>query len=305
MRAIAASLAIFLTCTAAGVGHGQTTDAPAQPAKPKVYALIAAIGDEFTTVNEYRAQVGTHIAPYRRTTEKVADNLLNRLALHGLDKAIAAIDASSTRIYMSLPAAQVDRVTPAKRDSAALSAVTAELAKTPQRFQWDRIVVATPAFRALARDGMASKLQGFGIFNQPQCQAGCPNWRIPGSGVEAEPLDGVEAVASDNTTFKAKNFIAPYSYIKVWILDPKTLEILDMQQGFDSQKLAEQRHKPSMEPADWQNYLASRIVSLIELSVGEAIMRSEINAPKGVGTVGPIRRIDPDEMPVQRPAASN
>ena len=299
MRALAASLAFSLVC---GVSYGQAADGTAEPAKPKVYALIAAIGDEFTTVSEYRAQVGTHIAPYRRTTENVSDNLLNRLALHGLDKAIAAIDPFSTRIYMSLPAAQVDRVMPAKRDSAALGAVTTELAKVSRRLEWDRIVVATPAFRALARDGMASKLQGFGVFNQPQCQAGCPNWRMPGSDLAAEPLDGIDAVASDNTTFKAKTFIAPYSYIKVWILDPKTLEILDVQQGFDSQKLSEQRHKPSMEAADWQNYLASRIVALIELSVGEAVLRSDIIAPKGKGTAGPIRRIDPDEL--QPPADS-
>jgi hypothetical protein len=285
---------------AAGVGHGQTSDAPVEPAKPKTYALIAAIGEEFTTVTEHRQQVGTHLAPYRRTTEKVPDNLLNRLALHGLDKAIAASDPSSTRIYMSLPAAQIDRVTPSKRDSAAISAVTAELAKMPQRLAWERIVVATPAFRALARDGMASKLQGFGVFNEPQCQAGCPT-PMKGSGVEAEPLDGVDAVSSDNTTFKAKTYIAPYSYIKVWVLDPKTLEILDMQQGFDSQKLAEQRHKPSMDMTEWQNYLAGRIVTLIEMSVGEAILRSEINAPRGSTSVGPIRRIDPDEIPVRPP----
>ena len=305
MRLGGAALGISLACLAAGGAQGQTVAAPAESAKPKVYALIAAIGEEFTTVSEYRAQVGTHIAPYRRTTEIVPDNLLNRLALHGLDKAIVAIDPFSTRIYMSLPAAQVDRVTPAKRDSAAISAVTAELIKMPQRLEWDRIVVATPAFRALARDGMAGKLQGFGIFNQPQCQAGCPNWRVNGSGVEAEPLDGVDAVASDDTTFKAKTFIAPYSYIKVWVLDPKTLEILDMQQGFDSQKLAEQRHKPLMEPTDWQNYLASRIVSLIEMSVAEAVVRSELNAPKGRANAGPIRRVDPDELPAQRPALPN
>jgi hypothetical protein len=284
---------------AAGVSHGQTSDAPVGPVKPKVYLLIAAIGEEFTTVTE-TARVGTHLSPYRRTTERVPDNILNRLALHSLDKAIGAIDPSSTRIYASLPAAQVDRVTPSKRDSAAISAVTAELAKMPQRIEWDRIVVATPAFRALARDGMASKLQGFGVFNEPQCQAGCPT-PVKGSDVAAEPLDGVDAISSDNKTFKAKTYIAPYSYIKVWVLDPKTLEILDMQQGFDSQKLAEQRHKPSMDMAEWQNYLAGRIVALIEMSVSEAILRSEINAPKGSTNVGPIRRIDPDEIPVRRP----
>jgi hypothetical protein len=299
MRLSAAALGVCLACMAAGVSHGQTSDPPVEPAKPKVYALIAAIGEEFTTVTE-TARVGTHLSPYRRTTEKLPDNFLNRLALHGLDKAIVAIDPSSTRIYLSLPAAQVDRVTPSKRDSAAISAVTAELAKMPQRLEWDRIVVATPAFRALARDGMANKLQGFGVFNEPQCQAGCPT-PMKGSATGAEPLDGVDAVSSDNTTFKAKTFIAPYSYIKVWVLDPKTLEILDMQQGFASQKLAEQRHKPSMDVAAWQNYLAGRIVTLIEMSVSEAILRSEINAPKGSVDVRPIRRIDPDEIPPRGP----
>ena len=301
MRSIAAPLAVSLICLACGGSYGQTSDAPADPARPKTYALIAAIGEEFTTVTE-TARVGTHLSPYRRTTEKVPDNILNRLALHSLDKAIAAIDPSSTRIYMSLPAAQVDRVTPSKRDSAAIAAITAELAKMPQRVDWDRIVVATPAFRALARDGMASKLQGFGVFNEPQCQAGCPNWRMPGSDVAAEPLDGVDAVSSDNTTFKAKTYVAPYSYIKVWVLDPKTLEILDMQQGFDSKKLAEQRHKPALDMAEWQNYFAGRVVSLIEMSVAEAVSRSEVIAPKGRGIVGPIRRIDPDEIPAPPPA---
>jgi hypothetical protein len=299
MRAIVAALALILACTVAGISHGQVPDDSTGPAKPKTYALIAAIGEEFTTVTE-TTKVGTHLSPYRRTTEKIPDNLLNRFALHSMDKSIAAIDPSSTRIYMSLPAAEVDRVTPAKRDSAAIAAVTAELAKMPQRLAWDRIVVATPAFRALARDGMASKLQGFGVFNEPQCQAGCPT-PMRGSSTEAAPLDGVDAVSSDNKTFKAKTYIAPYSYIKVWILDPRTLEILDVQQGFDSRKLAEERHKPAMDVNEWQKYFVGRVLSLIELSVGEAVMRSEINAPKGSVNLGPIKRIDPDEMPPQRP----
>ena len=304
MRLCTLALGISLACLAAGVSQGQTADAPTESAKPKVYALIAAIGEEFTTVTE-TAKVGTHLSPYRRTTERVPDNLLNRLALYGLDKAIGAIDPASTRIYMSLPAARIDGVTPSKRDGVAISLVTTELMKMPQRLEWDRIVVATPAFRALARDGMASKLQGFGVFNEPQCQAGCPNNRMPGNDVAAEQLDGVDAISSDNTTFKAKTYIAPYSYIKVWVLDPKTLEILDVQQGFDSQKLAEQRHKPVLDMIEWQNYFAGRVVALIEMSVAEAVVRSELNAPKGRANAGPIRRVDPDELPAQRPALPN
>jgi hypothetical protein len=289
----------------AGVSQGRAAEI-AEVGKPKVYALIAAIGEEFTTISEV-PRTGSHISPYRRTTSKVPDNILNRLALHSLDKAIGAIDPASTRIYMSLPAAEVDGVTPSKRDSAAIGAITAELAKMPQRLEWDRIVVATPAFRALDRDGMPSKLQGFGVFSQPQCQGGCGSKSSADARVLAqEPPDGVDATTSDDKRIKASTFVAPYSYIKVWVLDPKTLAILDTQQGFDSQKLAEERYKPQLDfsQKEAQQYLARRIVSLIEISVGEAVMHSEINAPKGKAEVGPIREVDPDENSPQKPPGS-
>ena len=301
MRSIAAAVGFCLAWMAAGASHGQVADAPPEPAKPMVYALIAAIGDEFTTVTEAR-HVGSHLSPYRRSTQKVPDNVLNRLALHSLDKAIGAIDPSSTRVFMSFSAAEVDRLPPSKRDGAAISTIRAELAQMPQRLEWDRIVVATPAFRALDRDGMPSKLEGFGVFSEPQCQACGGFTKIPRGPIQ-EPPDGVDAVTSDNKSIKASTYIAPYSYIKVWVLDPKTLEILDMQQGFDSQKLAEQGYKAPLDfnDSDAQKYLAGRIVTLVEMSVGQAVMHSELNTPKGKSEVGPIRRIDPDEIPGQSP----
>jgi hypothetical protein len=302
---ISRAVGLSLACMAAGAGHGQVADAPPEPAKPMVYALIAAIGEEFTTITETR-HVGSHLSPYRRSTSRVQDNILNRLALHSLDKAIEGIDPSSTRIFMSFSAPEVDRLPPSKRDGAAISAIRVELAQMPQRLEWDRIVVATPAFRALDRDGMPSKLQGFGVFSEPQCQA-CGGWtRIPRGPIQ-EPPDGVDAVTSDNKTIKASTYVAPYSYIKVWVLEPKTLEILDMQQGFDSQKLAEQAYKAPLDfnEAEAQKYLASRIVTLVEVSVGQAVMHSELNLPKGKAEVGPIRRIDPDEIPTLSPRSPN
>src|SRR4029453_15512760 len=60
------------------------------------------------------------------------------------------------------------------RSSAEWCTVTLKDVNLPQRLEWDRIVVATPAYRALEQSGVASKLQGFGIFSEPLCQAGCP-----------------------------------------------------------------------------------------------------------------------------------
>jgi hypothetical protein len=259
--------------------------------------LIAAVGQEFSTVHEV-ATTGTHLSPYRRTASEVPNNALNRIALHSLDKAIAAIDPSSTRIYLSLPTAQMNGATPSKRGSVAIEAIVEALEKMPQRLAWDRIVVATPAFRALDQNGMASKLRGFGIFDEQACQGGC-GWK-PGDpfprGAFPEPLDGVDAVTTEDKTIKARTYLAPFSYIEVWVLDPKTLAVLDKRQGFDSQKLAEPHYRPPLDAsnADVQKYLASRFVNLVELSIGEALMRSEINLPRGKSEVGPIREIGPD-----------
>ena len=141
------------------------------PSSQGVYALVAAVGEQFSVVSEVQS-TGSHLSPYRRRTIEVP-NILNRLALHGLDKAIANMDPDSKRIYMALPAAQMAGVAPSAREGVAISKIVSELEKMSQRLEWDRIVIATPAYQALELSGLASKLQGFGLFSQPLCQAGC------------------------------------------------------------------------------------------------------------------------------------
>ena len=87
-------------------------------------------------------------------------------------------------------------------------AIVAALEDMPQRTASDRIVVVTPAYRALEQSGLPSKLQGFGIFSEPRCQAGC-DYRRPTIG---DQPDGVEAVTSEDKTIKARTFLAPFSY---------------------------------------------------------------------------------------------
>ena len=90
--------------------------------------------------------------------------------------------------------------------------------------------------------------------------------------------DGVDAVTSEDKTIRARTYIAPFSYIEVRVPDPKSLAILDKQQGFDSQKLADPSYKPlDISQSVGQKYVAGRISSLIELSVGGAVMHSELN----------------------------
>ncbi len=207
---------------------------PVEPAKPRVYALAAAVGNEFSVVEDGPV-TGTHLSPYRRSTVGMPDDALNRFVLHSLDVAVARIDPRSQRIYYFRPAARLDGVAPSQRERAAVGQIIEALKGVPQRSEWARIVVAVPAYQALAQNGMASKLQGCGLFSEPMCQAGCARLSpVDARALDPEPPDGVDAATSEDEAIKARTYLAPFSYIAVWILDPKSLEVLDKQQGFDT-----------------------------------------------------------------------
>jgi hypothetical protein len=288
VRSIVSAIGFCLINVATSPAYGQAATEPANSIKPRVYALVAAVGEQFSFVSEVES-IGSHLSPYRRRTVEVPNNILNRLALHGLDMAIANIDPDSKRIYMAFSAAQMAGIAPSQREDVAISTIVAELGKMPQRLEWDRIVIATPAYRALELNGLASKLQGFGLFSEPLCQGRC------GDDLHSLGQDGVDAVTSEDKTIRARTYIAPFSYIEVWVLDPKSLAILDKQQGFDSQKLGEPRYKPlDLSQTGGQKYVAGRISSLIELSVGGAVMHSELNR-RGKVEVGEPKVVDPDD----------
>jgi hypothetical protein len=206
VRSIVAAIGFCLIRVATGPAYGQAATEPANSAKPRVYALVAAVGEQFSFVSEVQS-TGSRLSPYRRRSVEVPNNILNRFALHGLDKAIANIDPDSSRIYMAFFAAQMAGIAPSEREGVAISKIVAELEKMPQRLEWDRIVIATPAYRALELNGLASKLQGFGLFSEPLCQGRC------GDDLHQLGQDGVEAVTSEDKTIKGQNLyraVFPY-----------------------------------------------------------------------------------------------
>ena len=104
-------------------------------------------------------------------------------------------------------------------------------------------------------------------------------------------------MTSEDAHIKARTFLAPFSYVTVWILDPKTLAVLDKQQSFDPQKLAEPTYKPALDPGkdEVKKYLVGRVANLIDASVAAAVTQSEVLA-HGHVEVGPIKGVDPDEV---------
>src|SRR5947208_13602334 len=101
-----------------------------------------------------------------------SDDVLNRLPLNGLDNATDKLEPESKRIYLTLAFPTMHGVAPPQRETALMSEIQSALKEMPQRLEWDRIVVATPAYGALKKSGIAGKLRGFGLFIEPLCQGG-------------------------------------------------------------------------------------------------------------------------------------
>src|ERR1700737_1966808 len=138
MRTVVVAIGFCLVNLAMAQAYGQAAAESITPVRPMVYGLVAAVGEEFSVVSA-KPSIGSHLSPYKRNTIEVPDNILNRFALHGLDKAIASIDPKSKRIYMTLPAAQMAGVAPSPRESVAIGRIVSELEKMPQRLEWGRI----------------------------------------------------------------------------------------------------------------------------------------------------------------------
>jgi hypothetical protein len=286
MRPIAPPLIFCLAQLVTGLVYAEAAQSP--PAKPGTIALVAAFGDLVSFVSQVQS-TGSHLSSSRQATGRVKDDVLNRIVLHSLDSATAGILPDSNRIYLSLSAVSPAGVASLQDDTAAIEAIIAALEKMPQRQEWDRIVVATPAYRALERDGLAGRLQGFGLFSDPLCH-GC------GSFLDDVPSNvkhgSIDAVTSEGDAIKSQTYVAPFSYIDIWILDPKTLAILDKQERFESQKLAEPQYKPVS--INVEQYLMRRLASLIDHSISDAVTHSELNTRQGKVEVSNPIKVDPE-----------
>lgn len=205
------------------------------------------------------------------------EDSLNRLVLHNLDELVGASAPDSKRIFLSVPTPGANLVAPADREQAAIEAVIKALQAYPERAAWDKIVVVTPAYRSQSKNNMASMLGGLGIFIQPMCRSTLTDLKcdtpadLPGGPATVLTPDG-KKIAS--TTFQA-----PFSYLCIWILDPKTLAVISKEKVFDEQKLNDLTANPlsSVQSMDKQ-FTAKVMTSLINSFIHKAIRRSGLTA---------------------------
>ncbi len=282
--AMAANAAPVPDSAAVAAKPAQATDA----AKKPIFALVAAVGDQFTYVRQKQSTGSNIIDNNTRKTVKVESNVLNLAVLRGLDTAMANAQPDSERIFITLNPGSMEDVPPQKREEAALAKIISELERVPQRMTWEKIIVATPKYLQAERMGMGPKLHGLGIYVQPltgstlEGQEGNPDIDVSGQGLSdtTNPEDGKKN--------QSKIYVAPYSYIQVYVLDAKTLRVLEKNARHDFTKL----NDPTSIALDVgrsipPEMLAKSIGALIERSAARAVGETEVGVSVTIEEVKP------------------
>ena len=303
MKNVTKRLQIALTIAAALVTTTATTAAPvpdtsatvpvpkaagAAMERKQVFALVSAVGDQFTYVRQKESTGSNVIDNNVRRTLKAQNNGLNLSVLRGLDTAIGNAYPDSERVFISLNPTELDNVLPQDRESVAIGKIVSELEKLPDRAKWDKIIVATPKYLQSERQGMGPKLHGLGIYVQPlsggslEGQDGNPEIDVSGQGESDTTNPG------DGKKNKSKVYVAPYSYIQVYVIDAKTMRVLEKNARHDFQKL----NDPTSTAIDVgrsipMDVLAKSVGDLIERSAARAVGETEFGVSVTIQEVKP------------------
>lgn len=293
-RAFAAGLAVTLALTMQQTTRAQTptvATAPAPlvaattqavvPEKTKTIALLAAVGDQFSYVRQKRS-VGSNLSPFTRQDFTAADQLLNRMVLKGMDKAVTAEYPGAEVVMMTLrPDPPELKILPQHREAHTMGRVMAMLNDLPDRMRWDEIMVVTPKWLMSERAGMGSKLSGIGIYVQPL-----------GSGKDLSEDNSLADEVRDtgvDKKMRSTTFVAPFFYIKVTVLDAKTLQVLRTDERYDYRKLV----NSDSSALDVQaSFTPEQLGAEVERFVETAARRLVVDRPGSV-EIGPLKTTRP------------
>ena len=269
MRRFYPRVLLAVSLCATGVAAAQT----------KTYALVAAIGNRFEVMNS-KQQTGSHIPAWDRAAYQIGGNVLNRLALQGLDKAVAGYEPESKRVYLSMAPARPD-----------IELVVGELRKL-DRVGWDRIMVALPASRFHDEPGLAGRMKGFGLLAQGQCQSDTSfgNSRAGSCNHGFRPQFGPTALTPKGEEIAANTFVAPFAFVEIFTLDPRSLAVLDRSANYGHRKLTDETAKLNgIINGDNKEFLAAQIVEVVQTSTAEAMANGILRGNVDVREKGPVK----------------
>lgn len=278
---LAAAMVITLPCVQAQTAATTATPtAPATPvttaAKPRVIALVSAVGDQFQYVRQ-KESVGSHLDPYTRQTLNVPDHVLNYAVLRGLDRAVALEQPDASRVLLAMkPDAGIQLALPQDREALTMQRVTQMLEKMPARAEWDQVIVVTPKWLMSEREGMGSKLSGIGLYVQPL-----------GPLVEGIDDGGLLPDAAEDTDreqIRSKRFVAPFFYVQITTLDARTLKVLKSEARHDFRKIVNRDSAAlDIQAAFTPEQLAAHVERFVETSALRAVTSQSSSVE--IGTV--------------------
>lgn len=288
------ALALSASCPGVAGVSASASSATAESNKP--YVLVAAVGQRFTSVIEVK-RTGSNLPPYRRNLIDAPDQVLNRIVLQGLDQSVATVSPQTPRMLLSVSLPVADYGDPAQLERDAIDFVVTSLRAMPRREDWGKVVVLTPAYRTAGRDGLGDRMRGMGVFFQTQCESNDTSCQYG-----FRPPSGPAALTQQGETRPANFFVAPYSYLKCWVLDPLSLAILEQHETFDHQKLAVNGGGVMLDVRDKDNraFLVKSVQSVIHRSVDAAIAQTELVGKVSVGEVSEVKPAQPGAHPQQK-----
>lgn len=259
----------------------------ADPVPPKTYALVAAFSDRFTFIYEsppsYKV-ASARVDDYRRETVQAPQGTFNKIALVGLAEALSSKEPEAKQVLFSVSGAVPGKVAAREHEQYLLERVVKALVDMPERSRWHRVLVALPAYRVLKKDDMPSRIEGFGVVLQPNCQSN-PRY----CAMAFSPPDGADVKTPSGEDIQANFFVAPYSHIAVVTLDPVTLKVIDRHEAFEHQKMYDpQSGSQDLASNIARDVLAKEVVNQIGQSVRTALDAPD---PRGKADIKGIREI--------------
>jgi hypothetical protein len=253
-RSLAAALAI-LACTAM-----------AQAPQPRTWALVSAIGSEITYVRQLE-RTGTNLSPYRKFALQVPDGTVDAAVLRGLDRAVAQEDPDSKRVFLRLAPGSLKGIAGHQRGDVISKQVLSDLEFAAERKDWDRIILVTPRFMNAGWSSMGEKLHGIGIYVQPRGR----NLDATGE-PDLQSSSDPDTFAPDGSRSTSYKFVAPYFYAQIWVIDAKTMKILEKNERYDFIRL----YDPMSTAIDVANtippeLIATRLESFVERASAKAL----------------------------------
>lgn len=249
------------------------------PAKQTTYALVSAIGSEITYVRQVKS-TGTNITTYRRFPLQVPDGSVDAAVLRGLDRAVAQDDPESKRVFLRLQPGTLKGIAGVNRGDVISKQVLSDLEFAAERKDWDRIILVTPRFANMGSSDMGDKLRGIGIYVQPlgRNMAGMVDSELQSS---SDPA----TFAPDGSRSSSYRFVAPYFYAQVWVIDAKTMKVLEKNERYDFVRL----YDPMSTAIDVAksiptDVIAARLEAFVERAsakaLNEAIGEVIVNEPR-------------------------